>query len=274
LTEDRLVELVAGEAISRELAEGEKHRDDAADAPVFVRLERFASHPELRPIDLTLRQGEIVGVAGLEGQGQLELFLALYGARHSTGTATVGDIPVRLGSPAAAIKRGIGLVPHDRGLALCLSLSIRDNLVLSSLQTISRYGVILRHKESSLVARAMTTLHVRARGPRTIVETLSGGNQQKVLLGRILALHPQLLLLYDATRGVDVGTKAELFHLIEEQAHAGVAILFYSTDVTELIALCHRVIVLHDGLISAELSGDAINEQEIIAAAIGGRRDD
>ncbi|HMK22537.1 MAG TPA: sugar ABC transporter ATP-binding protein [Terriglobales bacterium] len=271
MPERRLIELVAGEAVEQALAQGIDQPEGSADTPILAKLDGFASPPDFQGIDLEVRQGEIVGVAGLEGQGQLELFLALYGARKSTGQAFLGGKRLRLGSPAAAIAQGVGLVPHDRGLALCLSLSIRDNLTLGSLRAISRFGLIIREKESRIVHRAMTALRVRARGARTIVETLSGGNQQKVLLGRVLALQPKLLLLYDATRGVDVGTKAEIFNLIREQARAGVAILFYSTDVTELIAMCHRVVVLHDGSVRAELSGIAVTEQNIIAAAIGGR---
>ena len=270
MAEARLVQLMVGESAGQALAEEGRERGESAEAPVLVRLERFASPPELHELDLEVRAGEIVGVAGLEGQGQLELFLSLYGARRSTGAAFVDEKRLHVRSPSAAIHRGVGLVPHDRGLALCPSLAIRDNLTLGSLRAISRFGLISRDRESAIVRQAFATLRIRARSGRTIVETLSGGNQQKVLLGRVLALQPKLLLMYDPTRGVDVGTKAEIFHLIREQARTGVAILFYSTDVTELTTLCQRVLVLHDGRVRAELSGDNVTEEAIIAAAIGG----
>jgi ribose transport system ATP-binding protein len=268
-----LVQLVAGEAAKKALDE-ERARREAVSARVRVSLREFSSAPELAPIDLDVREGEIVGIAGLEGQGQLELFLALYGARRSSGTAELNEKRLALRSPAAAIEQGVGLVPHDRGLALCLPLSIRDNLTLGSIDSISRFGLIDRDRERALVQRAMSSLRVRARGARTLVETLSGGNQQKVLLGRVLSLDPSLLLLYDATRGVDVGTKAEIFHLVRQQADAGVAILFYSTDVAELIALSDRIVVLHDGRIRAELLGDDISEEKVIEAVIGSARHD
>ncbi|HEY1369443.1 MAG TPA: sugar ABC transporter ATP-binding protein [Gaiellaceae bacterium] len=274
LSEQRLVQLVAGEAAERALAEERARQDSFEGVPVVATLEEFASPPELRPIDLEVRAGEIVGIAGLEGQGQLELFLALYGARRSTGTALLDGKKLNLRSPANAIAQRVGLVPHDRGLALCLSLSIRDNLTLASLDAISRFGLISRERESALVRKAIAALRVRARGARTTVETLSGGNQQKVLLGRVLSLQPRLLLMYDATRGVDVGTKAEIFRLVREQADAGVAILFYSTDVSELIALSDRVVVLHDGRVRAQLRGDDVTEEKIIAAVIGSSRHD
>jgi ribose transport system ATP-binding protein len=274
LTSRHLVELVAGEAAERALAEERARHEDLSTSPVRTRLRGFSSLPELQPVDLDVREGEIVGVAGLEGQGQLELFLALYGARRSAGTAELDGKSLHLRSPAAAIAQRIGLVPHDRALALCLPLSIRDNLTLASLSDISRFGLIKRESEQELVGQAMTSLRVRARGARTAVETLSGGNQQKVLLGRVLSLRPKLLLLYDATRGVDVGTKAEIFHLVRLQAEAGVSVLFYSTDVAELIALSDRILVLHDGRVRAELKGDDITEQRIIAAVIGSTQGD
>jgi len=272
MPERRLVELMLGETSERALTGESQDVQRTKEAPVVVALERFSSQPELHEIDLEIREGEIVGVAGLEGQGQLELFLALYGARRSSGTATVRDKPIHGRSPSAAIRDGVGLVPHDRGLALCLPLSIRDNVTLGTLRRISRAGIISREKEARLVSRALSTLRVRARSTRQLVETLSGGNQQKVLLGRVLTSQPRLLLMYDATRGVDVGTKAEIFHLMRQQAEAGVAILYYSTDAAELTAMCDRVVVLHDGRIRAQLSGADLTQERIIAAAIGGGR--
>jgi ribose transport system ATP-binding protein len=181
---------------------------------------------------------------------------------------------LRLTSPAAAIEQGVGLVPSDRGVALCLPLSIRDNLTLASLRPLSRGGIVDRRRQAALIDEVMTSLRVRARSAGQAVETLSGGNQQKVLLGRVLARHPRLLLLYDATRGVDVSTKAEIFNLMDEQAAAGVGILFHSTDVTELIAMCDRVVVMHDGSVRAELSGDELTRKRIIGAAVGGAGDE
>ena len=178
---------------------------------------------------------------------------------------------MRHASPAAALASGIALVPEDRaGEGLCLALGIRDNLVLSSLPAVSRLGFLNRTSERALIDRAAEELQITMRDPREPVGALSGGNQQKVLLARVLARHPKLLLLYDATRGVDVGTKAEIYRLMREQAAAGVAVLFYSSDAAELANLADRVVVLHDGAIVAELEGE-IAEQDIVAAAVGGR---
>jgi ABC-type sugar transport system ATPase subunit len=271
MPEHRLVELMLGRPGDEVLARtGTRRQSGQQEAPVIARLERFSSGHAVHDVDLEVRAGEIVGVAGLEGQGQLELFQALYGARRSTGAAWLDGRPLRLGSPAAAIEQGVGLVPSDRGLALCLPLSIRDNVALGSLGSLSRFGLVDRQRQATIVGDVMTSLRVRARTPGQAVETLSGGNQQKVLLGRVLARRPRLLLMYDATRGVDVGTKAEIFRLMDEQAGAGVGILFYSTDVTELMTTCERVIVMHDGRVRAELAGGELTQERIVGAAIGG----
>jgi ribose transport system ATP-binding protein len=269
MPEQRLVELMLGEAAASESTApaGEAGR---VHGSVVARLDGFASRPELKEIDLEIRSGEIVGVAGLEGQGQLELFLALYGARRSSGTVSISGRSTRSRSPQAAMRHGIGLVPHDRGLALCLPLTIRDNISVGALDRISRFGLIDRARESEIVNATMKSLRVRAGSSRQAVETLSGGNQQKVLLGRVLARRPRLLLMYDASRGVDIGTRSEIFDLMRAQAVDGVGILYYSTDVGELIGLCDRVIVIHDGALRAELSGEALTKERIIAAAIGG----
>jgi ribose transport system ATP-binding protein len=270
MSEGRIVELMLGERHQLELAAPHERRPKLASRTSGVTLQEFASPPELREVTLDIGAGEVVGVAGLEGQGQLELFLALYGVRRSTGAVELDGNRLKLRSPTAAKRYGIGLVPEDRSLALCLPLSIRDNLTLGSFETVSRFGMVSRGRETAMVTRVMTNLHVRAQSGGQVVETLSGGNQQKVLLGRVLEANPRLLLLYDATRGVDVGTKAEIFALMHAQADAGVAVLYYSTDATELLTNCDRVIVMHDGAIRATLAGEALTHEGIISAAVGG----
>jgi ribose transport system ATP-binding protein len=268
LPEERLVELMLGRKVERifpaKAAEG--CTDD-----VMCRLDGFSAPPQLKPVDLELRRGELVGVGGLDGQGQADLFLGLFGVRPSSGTVELGERRVHATSPASALAAGIALVPEDRAAeGLCLALGIRDNLVLSSLRAISRIGFINRARERALVDEAVAELQITMRDPRDTVSALSGGNQQKVLLARVLARKPALLLLYDATRGVDVGTKAEIYRLMREQAAAGVAVLFYSSDAAELANLADRVLVMHDGRIAAQLTGEIV-EEDIVAAAVGGR---
>jgi ribose transport system ATP-binding protein len=223
---------------------------------------------------MKIHRGEIVGIGGLQGQGQLPLFLSLFGARKSTGDLIMRGHKLRLRRPADALKSGIALIPEDRATeGLCLSLSIRDNISLGSLKSLTTAGLISPPRERSLVASMIDRLDVKARHVQQPASALSGGNQQKVLLARILALEPSLLLMYDATRGVDVGTKAEIYQLMREQCEKGVAILFYSTDVAELANISDRVIVLHDGTVRAHLEGADLTERRIIAASVGGLRE-
>ena len=269
MPEDRLVELMLGRRIERLYPHSEpagRVRDE-----VVVALEHFGAPPRLHDVSMEVRRGQIVGIGGLAGQGQSELLLALYGARRSYGQMTLNGRQVHLRSPSQALASGIALVPEDRASeGLCLSLSVRENLALGNLHTISRGPLISPRREQRLVRSSVNSLHIRLRSPRQEASSLSGGNQQKVLLGRVLASDPSLLLLYDATRGVDIGTKTDIYQLMHDQCEQGVAILFYSTDASELANMADEVLVLHDGTIRARLSGAELTEEQIVAAAVGG----
>jgi ribose transport system ATP-binding protein len=265
------VKLMLGRRLERFFPQSdpsERVRDE-----VICRLRAFAAKPDLHEIDLDVRAGQIVGVGGLEGQGQSTLFRALFGLRASSGSFELNGRSARASGPARALAAGVALVPEDRASeGLCLPLSVRDNISLSSLRTLSHAGLLVRARERHLVDEASARLAIRLRSPLQEVASLSGGNQQKVLLARVLATAPSLLLLYDATRGVDIGTKAEIYDLMHALCREGVGILFYSTDATELVSMSDRVIVLHDGRVRADLVGDQISEANVVAAAIGGRR--
>jgi ribose transport system ATP-binding protein len=269
MPEDKLVELMLGRRIERVFPQSD--RDSRVQDDVVCELEGFGSAPRLHDVDLKIKRGEIVGVGGLAGQGQADLFLALFGARRSSGRATIAGRHVHPKSPSQALSAGIALVPEDRASeGLCLALSIRDNISLGNLSRVSRYSLISARRERQLIRNAIESLHILLRHPRQEANSLSGGNQQKVLLGRILAGQPDLLLLYDATRGVDVGTKSEIYQLMLEQCARGVGILFYSTDASELANMADRVVVMHDGTIRARLAGAELTEERIIAASVGG----
>jgi ribose transport system ATP-binding protein len=245
----------------------------AAPAPddVVCEVLGLSSPPRLRDVSLTIRRGEILGIGGLQGQGQLALFQALFGARPASGEIRVEGRRVRIRRPPDAIAAGLALIPEDRAVeGLCLTLGIRENITLGSLPAVSTAGLVNPAKERGLIRGALAELNVAMRNVRQEVAALSGGNQQKVLLGRVLAQQPSLLLMYDATRGVDVGTKAEIYRLMRAQCAQGTSILFYSTDVMELVHMAHRVLVLHDGRIRAELEADAISESRIVAESVGG----
>jgi ribose transport system ATP-binding protein len=272
MPEDRLVELMLGRRVDRVYPEPDKTQK--ASEEVVCEVAEFASPPRLRDVSMTIRRGEIVGIGGLQGQGQHGLFLALFGARRSSGRVTMNGREVRLRRPEDALAAGIVLIPEDRATeGLCLSLAVRDNISLGSLKRVSRWGLIRPKQERRLVNEMVERLQIVLRSTLQEASSLSGGNQQKILLGRVLAQEPLLLLMYDATRGVDVGTKTEIYRLMRELCARGISILFYSTDVSELVNLSDRVLVLHDGAIRARLAGDEITEHRIIAASVGGLRE-
>jgi ribose transport system ATP-binding protein len=227
---------------------------------------------QIRGVDFKLHKGEILGVGGLAGQGQLDLFLAMFGARPRTGGEVLIDgKAARLRSPREAVqKHKIALVPEDRKReGLILPMSIQTNLTLPILNTFSRAGYIDRRREREQAAGVIKTLAVRTPSAQQPVGALSGGNQQKVLLGRWLLAEAQVLLMYDVTRGVDIATKHDIYELIVWLASKGRSILFYSSDTEELARLCHRVMVLREGKISRELQGDGITNEALVEAALG-----
>ena len=237
--------------------------------PVLA-LEKLSWEKHLDRISLHVGAGEIVGLGGLDGQGQKSLLLALFGVlRGVTGRITVEGRERRPASPAAAKSAGIALVPEDRKTeGLMLPMSIADNLAIASLDTISTGPFVDRAKERAAIAHGVARLQIKIGAPGDAVSTLSGGNQQKVVLAKWLMTEPRIILLNDPTRGIDVGTKQELYRLMRELADQGAAILFYSTDYDELIGCCDRVAIMYDGRIVRELEGAELTETNIIASAL------
>jgi ribose transport system ATP-binding protein len=268
--EDRLVALMLGEERGRLKAIG-AHGPVQVQEKIVCKLDRFSVPPRLKPTSLDIRAGEIVGVAGLEGQGQLDLFLGLFGMSKTTGRVELRGREIRVRSPMSALRAGIGLVPQDRGEGLCLALPIRDNIVMGNFRPVSRFGFLRGNRLQELVAAAIQAFSIRCWSGSQLVSELSGGNQQKVLLAHAIGREPTLLLLYDSTRGVDVGTKSDIFQLVRDRASLGVGVLYYSTDLTELLELADRVIVLRDGQMVAEIAHHEVTRERILAAAVGGR---
>jgi ribose transport system ATP-binding protein len=223
-------------------------------------------------VSFVLKRGELLGVGGLAGHGHRELFFQLFGAERTTsGTISVNGRQVRLKNPRDGIRHGVGLalVPEDRKAeGLLLAVSVRNNLSLSIMRRISHGGVLRFGFERRLAQAIVTRLKVRTPSLGHPVGALSGGNQQKVLIGRWLLAEPRILLLYDITRGVDVATKRELYELIVHLAAQGHSILFYSSDAEELARLSHRVLVMREGRIAAELEEPDITAERVVAAAL------
>ena len=238
----------------------------------LLKLENISWERHLDKISLEVGAGEIVGLGGLDGQGQKTLLLALFGVlRGVSGTMSVAGKPVRPGSPRAAKspETGIALVPEDRKTeGLMLPMSIGDNLVIASMQALSSGPFVDRGKERKAIEAAIKRLNIKIGDSGDAVSTLSGGNQQKVVIAKWLMTEPRIILLNDPTRGIDVGTKQELYRLMRELADQGAAILFYSTDYDELIGCCDRVAIMYDGRIVRELAGAELTETNIVESAL------
>jgi ribose transport system ATP-binding protein len=264
--------------VGRLMAEFYPPRSQSTQRADVLRLERFGFSPRLRrsgyqrPIDLTLtvREGEIVGLAGLLGAGRTELLELLYGAGPAgvwSGTMEIDGHFARPRSVDAARRLGIALVTDDRRASGYVpQLSVGRNLVLNYLRNLSRFGFVLRSRERPVVSRVMQQFSIRASSPDAPITSLSGGNQQKVVLGKSLVGSARLLLLDEPTRGVDVGAKAEIYRLLRGLASDGLAVLVTSSEIPELIGLCDRIYVLREGRTVAELPS-GVDEDVVLSWA-------
>ncbi len=207
------------------------------------------------PVDLTVRRGEILGLSGLVGAGRTELLEAIFGTRRTTaGTIMINGRPVHRGTPAEAIRHGLALVPEDRKLnGAILGMSVLDNGTLPRLKQFSLAGWLRGRARVGAVGEAMRSVGLRSRGLGQQVGTLSGGNQQKVVLARWLTGHIDVLLLDEPTRGVDVGARSEIYRIVADLAAAGVAVIMASSDMPEILGLAHRALVLRRGAVVGEL---------------------
>jgi galactofuranose transport system ATP-binding protein len=262
--------------LGRELAEQLSHRRsagdaDIADAPV-VEVEGLRRGTVLGGVDVVVRPGEIVGLAGLLGSGRTETARALFGADPiDAGTIIVKGSPRTMRSPRDAIKSGFGLTPEDRKTeGIVPEMSVRENLTLALLPRLTRHGILDRRRQREIVERFIADLGVKLADADQPIRELSGGNQQKVILARWLCTQPELLILDEPTRGIDVGAKREIQQLVRRLADDGLAVLLISSEVEELVADSDRVVVLRDGRSVAELDGDAIDEQPILQAMATG----
>lgn len=227
------------------------------------------TNSRITDISFTLNKGGILGIGGLVGAGRTELLRALFGVDACQGEIYLKGQKIVNHSPMEGLKRGFALVPEDRkDQGLILNQSILQNIVLSILKKMSIWGIMNPKKEDSVCDEYIQKLNIRASGRNMIVRMLSGGNQQKVVLGKCLASRPEILLLDEPTRGVDVGAKAEIYKIINELASEGISIIVVSSEMTELLGISDRIIVMHEGHLSGELSMGEANEESIMKMAI------
>jgi len=266
------VEMMIGRDIEHAFPPKPAAQTATSAAAPSLEVKGLSWNGRLHDIQLAVRPGEIVGLGGLDGQGQREFFLALFGVlRGVTGDVTLDGKPVSVKSPrhAKCKEVGIALVPEDRKTdGLMLPMSVRDNLSFAALDRFSRAGVVIGAQESEATASMVRKLSIKAPELGDAVGTLSGGNQQKVVIAKWLMNAPRIVLLSDPTRGIDVGTKQEIYVLLRRLADEGAAVLLYSTDYAELIGCCDRVAVFFDGRIVRWLAGAELTEHALVASAL------
>lgn len=247
-----------------------------APAPeVRLEVDGLRVGPRIGPITLDVRGGEILGLGGLQGQGQREVLQALAGAIPRTGGSVMVDgAPFAPRTPSAAIHAGVTYVPEDRQTeGLFLQHTVSTNMTISSLRQIASRGMIDASAEDEAARAGADGVGVAQHRLRHSVSELSGGNQQKVVLAKALMSLPRVLLLHDCTRGVDVGTKAEIFRLMARLAAEGTTIVFYSSDLSELAHVCHRVLVMAEGRQRGIIQGSDLSESAILRLSVGSAHD-
>ncbi len=268
ISHDQMVQMMVGRSVSQFFPHTSH---EPGEVVLEVKDLRTPAHP-MHQINFALKRNEIVGISGLVGAGRTELMQVLFGIDAPRGGSIfVEGQEIQIHSPKDAIRAGLALVPEDRKLqGLVLEMAVRENMSLAS---VSRdrgpLGIINFLKERNLTEEMISAMKIKTPNDRQIVQFLSGGNQQKVVLGKWLAMHPTVLLLDEPTRGVDVGAKEEIYHLMVELAAKGVAILFVSSDLEEILGISDRVLVMHEGQLAGELARKDMSEESIMQLATG-----
>jgi ribose transport system ATP-binding protein len=267
ISHDRIVGLMVGREIS---ANHPPSAARGADGFLKVRGMRTARYPG-REVSFDAPRGEILGFAGLVGAGRSELAKAIAGLdRRAGGSVSLAGENVPVGNPKAAIARGIYLVPEDRrGEGLITGMNVRENITLPSLPRFARFNLVRRGRERRVTEEQIASLGIKTPGTETLVMNLSGGNQQKVVLGKWLSMEPKVMILDEPTRGIDVGAKAEIYGLMRALAQRGTVILMISSDMEEVLNVSDRVAVMHEGRIVGALERADCLEENIMQMAVG-----
>jgi len=269
---EKLLALMSTPGAARAVTAVEAHglrRTSRAGAELVVCVRDFALLPNRATFDLDLHAGDIVGVAGLEGHGQVAFLECVAGLRRPLkGTVRAGPTPIR--SPGDAASRHIAFLPRDRKTeGIFPSLSVLDNVTVSCLRKLGRFGILSEASRNAITDATCSQTKVKMASTHALITTLSGGNQQKALLARLIATKPKVLVLNDPLRGVDLGAKRDLYEVLTRLAAEGIAILLLSTELIELCLLCDRVVVFREHALVATIDGGALDERTIIESMFG-----
>lgn len=230
------------------------------------------NNSKLHDVSFKLHAGEVLGFAGLVGAGRTETVRAVYGLDVlDSGEIYISGKPVEIKSPKDAMKYGIGLCPEDRKEAgLVLNMSVRENVTISVLEKVSKFGILNKNKENKISGDIVKDFNIKTPTIEKMVKELSGGNQQKVILGRWMAANPRILILDEPTKGIDVGAKAEIYQMVHNLAKKGIGVIFISSELTEVINVCENVIVMYEGKITGTFNRqrDVCTEESILSAAM------
>ena len=269
ISRDRIISLMVG----RKLVVNEKAGGETGEVLLEVRDLRVARFPDV-PVSFELRSGEVVGMAGLVGAGRTEVVRAIFGIDRSLGGAVrVNGQPVSIKHPQDAIRAGLALVPEDRkAQGVILNLAIRDNVAMVGMNRWQQAGFVKDRQIDKRAEEARESLRIQTPSIRQQVSMLSGGNQQKVVLAKWMPLRPRIFLLDEPTRGIDVGSKSEIYEVIDQMTSEGAAVLAISSELEEVLRISDRVIVMHEGRVAGEVSRDdpEFSEEGIMQLATGG----
>jgi ribose transport system ATP-binding protein len=274
--EERIVELMLGAKIEKARA-AQRKANEATNVPVDagtrIAVKNLRVGTKLQDVSFELKNGEVAGVVALEGQGQDELFAALAGStKPAGGTIEVDGKAVKFSHPVDAVRAGIAYVPGDRSEALAMKQSVRENIALPFSASVRNWGPINKKREGETVNNAIQRLQIDTRAQRE-VQRLSGGNQQKVTIARWIAADARTILCFDPTRGIDVGTKQEIYKLLRQLADQGKSILYYTSELDEVQLVCDRAIVIFGGKVVDVMPADIADEPALTRAAYGLPRD-
>jgi ribose transport system ATP-binding protein len=257
--------------VGRELKESIPKRPVPPGEPLLT-VEGLTRRGAFEGIGFTIHRGEVLGLGGLVGAGRTEVARAIFGAdRLDAGRILLEGRPVAVRSPRDAIRHGIGLVPEDRKtLGLILSMVVRENVTLANLDLLSMLGFVNQRKERDVAREYVGSLRIRTPSVEQEVRNLSGGNQQKVVLAKWLFTNSRLLIFDEPTRGIDVGSKVEIYELMNELVARGAGILMISSELPELLGMSDRILVMHEGRLAGELSRAEATQERVMHLATGG----
>jgi len=264
--EDELIGMMVGRTIDNLFPKME-----AQVGQVVLEVNDLTRMPLTHDVSFQLREGEIVGMAGLVGSGRSELAQIIFGYTPAqSGTIRIKGQEVKIRTPRQAMAHGIAYLPEDRGTqGLIRQMNVRENTSLTVLRMLSRATFINRQRETKLAQQTIQQLNIRAYSPLQIVGKLSGGNQQKVVVGKWLATTPRVLIMDEPTRGIDVGAKAEIHRLMSELAQQGLAILMISSELPEVLGMSDRILVMREGRIVAEFPRETATQENVGTAMMG-----